>query len=154
MEVDDTGMFKSEQPDPITVSNAKDKAGRKNSAGRKRSTSAKRKSGIGKGVNHLNKGKPKPPSAKGGAKAKPLPGWDETSTRQKYFDPSVDPKEKRARENEEKRQIREAKATLQRAGGASLSVKRSDDEPGKFQVEFKNHAGTVSNAVEIYRNID
>ena len=33
-------------------------------------------------------------------------------------------------------------------------MKRSDEQPGKFQVEFKSTAGTVANAVEIYQNID
>ena len=78
MDVDDTGIFKSEQPDPITVSNARGKADRKNSGGRKRSTSGKRKSGIGKGVSHLNKGRPKPAAKPaGGAKAKPAAAWND-----------------------------------------------------------------------------
>ena len=55
MDVDDTGLFKSEQPDPITVSNTRGKAERKNSGGRKRSTSAKQRSGIGKGIGQMNK---------------------------------------------------------------------------------------------------
>ena len=153
MDVDDTGLFTSEQPEPITVSNAK--GSRKSSGGRKRSTSAKQKpSGIGRGVNQLNKGRPKQSAKVSAGKPKPLPAWNDATSKQKYFDPSIDSREKRAQENDEKRQIREAKAVLQKAGGATLSVKRNDDEPGKFQVEFKNTAGTVSNEVEIYQNID
>ena len=102
----------------------------------------------------MNKQKPKQrqQSAKSsvGAKTKPLPAWNDSASKAKYFDPSVDPKEKRAQENDERRQIREAKSTLQKAGGATLSVKRSDDEPGKFQVEFKTNVGTVQNQVEMY----
>ena len=51
MDVDSTGLFKSEQPDPIQMSNGKRK--RSNSGGRKRSNSAKKKSGIGKGISQL-----------------------------------------------------------------------------------------------------
>ena len=87
-------------------------------------------------------------------KPKPAPEWNDQASKSKYFDPSIDPKEQRMLEKDEHKQIREAKATLQKAGGATLSVLRSDDQPGKYQVEFKNKAGTVSNAIEIYQNID
>ena len=125
MDIDNTGVFKSEQPEPITVSNTRGRQKRSNSGGRKRSNSAKSKSGIGKGVGQLRR--PKLSAKSSVSKAKPLPVWNDATSKQKYFDPSVDPKEKRAQENDEKRQIREAKSTLQKAGGATLNVKRSDD---------------------------
>ena len=71
MNVDNTGLFKSEQPDPIQVSNVKRK--RSNSGGRKRSNSAKKKSGIGKGISQLHKNRPMPKVKPTSAKPKPAP---------------------------------------------------------------------------------
>ena len=110
MDVDSTGLFKSEQPDPIQMSNGKRK--RSNSGGRKRSNSAKKKSGIGKGISQLQKTRPMPKVKPASAKPKLAPEWNDQASKSKYFDPSIDPKEKRALENDEKKQIREARATL------------------------------------------
>lgn len=98
MNVDDTGLFKGEQPEPISM-------GRKStSPKKKRSLSAKKKktSSFSSNTQSMKSLKKKVANKKPSTVSKPLPEWNDNSTASKYFDPSVDPKEMRHRQNQER----------------------------------------------------
>lgn len=96
MNVDETGLFKGEQPEPISM-------GRKStSPKKKRSLSAKKKktNSFSSNTQSLKSLKSKKSTAKKPQTiSKPLPEWNDNRTTSKYFDPSIDPKEMRARQN-------------------------------------------------------
>ena len=174
MEVDDTGLFKEEQPQPFTMTNASRNSSRRSSRGRKRSLSSKKQSGQDKPKSKLynvnqRTGRPKSSASKSigtsskvsnksSTLKKPLQDWnDSTMPYSKYFDSKIDPKERRlkeAKEAQERRQIKDAKSTITKASGGAIAVRTAFDEPGKYNVEFHNRNGNVHQAIQIYQNVD
>lgn len=80
-----------------------------------------------------------------------MPAWDGAITRTKYFDPNVDPKEKKTLQNKQEVQ-KQHQAPKTKSLRTNLSV--AESEPGKIEVEFQSKNGTSTGKVQMYKNID
>lgn len=54
-------------------------------------------------------------------------------------------REKRAQQAEERRKIQQASRIIKQSGNA-IAVKTTAEEPGKYEIEFQNRNGGVSQA--------